>query len=67
MRKEKSSLLIGIITVRITLNQSFKFALNRFAVPDEISGIVSFLVDSERASYVTGENYVIAGGSTSRL
>ena len=49
------------------LNRILKFALNRFAVPDEISGIVSFLVDSNRASYVTGENYVIAGGATSRL
>ena len=53
----------GLVPILI----NFKFALNRFAEPHEISGIVSFLADSERASYVTGENYVIAGGANSRL
>ena len=50
-----------------TASDQSKFALNRFAEPHEISGIVSFLCDSERASYITGENYVIAGGANSRL
>eukprot|EP00088_Acartia_fossae_P059717 TRINITY_DN7117_c0_g1_i1.p1 TRINITY_DN7117_c0_g1~~TRINITY_DN7117_c0_g1_i1.p1 ORF type:complete len:291 (-),score=62.37 TRINITY_DN7117_c0_g1_i1:324-1157(-) len=40
--------------------------MNRFGVPDDIGGIVSFLV-SEDAAYVTGENIVVAGGTQSRL
>ncbi|KAG8176364.1 hypothetical protein JTE90_020762 [Oedothorax gibbosus] len=40
--------------------------LRRVGKPDECAGIVSFLC-SEDASYVTGENFVVAGGYYSRL
>lgn len=40
--------------------------LDRFGRPDEIGGIVSFLA-SEDASYITGENFVVAGGINARL
>ena len=32
-----------------------------------ILGLVSFLCDNERASYITGENYAICGGANIRL
>jgi len=40
--------------------------LKRFAEPDDCSGIVSFLA-SDEATYITGENFVVAGGWQSRL
>merc|ERR1712183_657137 len=40
--------------------------LKRFAEPDDCSGIVSFL-SSDEATYITGENFVVAGGWQSRL
>ncbi|CAB4059471.1 DHRS4 [Lepeophtheirus salmonis] len=40
--------------------------LKRFAVPDEISGIVAFLA-SKDASYMTGETIVASGGMPSRI
>ncbi|CAG9837124.1 unnamed protein product [Diabrotica balteata] len=40
--------------------------MRRFGQPKEISGIVAYLA-SDDASYVTGENFVIAGGMSSRL
>ncbi|CAG7821481.1 unnamed protein product [Allacma fusca] len=40
--------------------------LRRVGNPDEIGGIVSFLC-SDDASYITGENIVVAGGMPSRL
>lgn len=40
--------------------------LNRFAQPSEMGGIVSFLV-SDEASYITGENILLAGGTHARL
>lgn len=35
--------------------------LGRFGMPDEVSGLVSFLI-SERASYITGASIDVAGG-----
>merc|ERR1712037_111076 len=46
---------------------SQQFALKRFAVPDEMSGIVAFLADDERASYITGESYTVSGGGNFRI
>lgn len=40
--------------------------LQRFAESDDCSGIVSFLA-SDEARYITGENFVVAGGMQSRL
>lgn len=40
--------------------------MNRVGQPDEIAGLVSFLV-SKDASYITGESFVAAGGYFSRL
>ncbi|XP_064598699.1 dehydrogenase/reductase SDR family member 4-like isoform X2 [Liolophura sinensis] len=40
--------------------------LGRFGKPEECAGIVSFLA-SDDASYITGEGFIIAGGTTSRL
>jgi len=40
--------------------------LGRFGRPEEMGGIVSFLV-SDEASYLTGENIVLAGGMNARL
>lgn len=40
--------------------------MNRLGQPNEISGVVAFLV-SEDASYITGEILVAAGGTHSRL
>ncbi|XP_063951325.1 dehydrogenase/reductase SDR family member 4-like [Lytechinus pictus] len=51
--------------------ESTKLALSqipmkRAGTPDEIAGIVSFLA-SDDASYITGENMLVAGGSPSKL
>ena len=35
--------------------------LGRFGLPDEVSGLVSFLL-SDRASYITGASIDVAGG-----
>ncbi|KAF2899501.1 hypothetical protein ILUMI_06673 [Ignelater luminosus] len=40
--------------------------MNRFGVPEDISGIVAFLA-SEDARYITGETIIAAGGMSSRL
>ena len=34
--------------------------------PDECAGIVSFLC-SDDASYITGENFIVAGGMSARI
>ena len=44
-----------------------QFAMGRFGEPHEISGMVSFLSDSSRASYITGESFSICGGGNFRL
>ena len=44
-----------------------QFAMQRYAEPREISGVISFLSDNERASYVTGEAYNVCGGGNFRL
>lgn len=41
-------------------------ALGRVGEPDEVAGVVAFLV-SDDASYVTGETICAAGGMPSRL
>lgn len=41
-------------------------AMKRVGVPDEIGGVVAFLV-SDRASYITGETIVVGGGVMSKL
>ena len=43
-----------------------KIPLGRLGVPEDCSGVVSFLV-SQDAAYVTGETIVIAGGTHARL
>uniref|UniRef100_A0A2L2Y3S8 Dehydrogenase/reductase SDR family member 4 n=2 Tax=Parasteatoda tepidariorum TaxID=114398 RepID=A0A2L2Y3S8_PARTP len=40
--------------------------MKRCGEPDEIAGMVSFLCSND-ASYITGENFVVAGGYFSRL
>ncbi|CAB3992828.1 dehydrogenase reductase SDR family member 4-like [Paramuricea clavata] len=41
-------------------------ALKRIGTPEECAGLVSFL-SSDDASYITGENIVVSGGTPSRL
>jgi dehydrogenase/reductase SDR family protein 4 len=41
-------------------------SVSRFGVPEDCSGLVSFLA-SDDAAYVTGENIVVSGGMHSRL
>ncbi len=48
-----------------TLNFKLWFVY-RFAEAEEMGGVVSFLV-SEDASYITGENFLVAGGMNARL
>jgi dehydrogenase/reductase SDR family protein 4 len=43
-----------------------KIPLGRLGVPDDMSGVVSFMV-SEDAAYMTGENIIVTGGLPSRL
>ncbi|KAM7356830.1 dehydrogenase/reductase SDR family member 4-like [Cochliomyia hominivorax] len=43
-----------------------KIPMNRLGMPDEMAGVVSFLV-SDDASYITGETIVASGGMTGRL
>ncbi|KAA0184646.1 hypothetical protein HAZT_HAZT001760 [Hyalella azteca] len=40
--------------------------LGRFGEPDDVAGMAAFLASAD-ASYVTGENFVVAGGMPSRL
>ncbi len=40
-----------------------KIPLNRFGSPDEFADVVTFLC-SERASYITGVNLIVDGGSS---
>ena len=47
-------------------NFNLSFFENRFAVPNDIGGVVAFLC-SDDASYITGEGIVPAGGFYSRL
>lgn len=43
-----------------------RIPLRRLGMPDEISGVVAFLV-SDDASYITGETIVASGGMAGRL
>ncbi|KAF7268977.1 dehydrogenase/reductase SDR family member 4-like [Rhynchophorus ferrugineus] len=43
-----------------------KIPMNRFGQPHEVGGCAAFLA-SDDASYITGENIVVAGGMASRL
>ncbi|XP_023303380.2 dehydrogenase/reductase SDR family member 4 [Lucilia cuprina] len=43
-----------------------KIPLNRLGMPEEMAGVVSFLV-SDDASYITGETIVASGGMSGRL
>lgn len=45
---------------------SFLFFVHRVGQSPEIAGVVAFLV-SDDASYLVGENIVVAGGMLSRL
>lgn len=45
---------------------SFYPVMKRFGETNECAGVVAFLV-SQDASYITGENIVVAGGEFSRL
>ncbi|MCL4136725.1 UNVERIFIED_CONTAM: hypothetical protein GTU68_064241 [Idotea baltica] len=66
----------GIIKTRFSqpVSRTFKICFrseclvfpSRFGEPDDISGLVAFLC-SDDASYITGENFVAAGGMSSRL
>ena len=49
--------------MRPILNQT---DLKRIAEPEEISGMLLFLCSHE-ASYITGENFAVAGGGITRL
>jgi NAD(P)-dependent dehydrogenase (short-subunit alcohol dehydrogenase family) len=40
--------------------------VRRFAEAAEMGGLVSFLA-SDEASYITGENFLVAGGMNARL
>jgi len=46
---------------------SAQFAMGRVAEPWEMGGMISFLSDNNRASYITGENYTVCGGGNFRL
>lgn len=48
------------------LERYFRIPLGRIGQPEDISGLVTFLV-SDKASYITGETIVAAGGLTSKL
>lgn len=43
-----------------------KIPLGRLGMPDEMAGVVSFLV-SDDASYITGETILATGGMSGRL
>merc|ERR1712002_1041297 len=58
--------LLGLTKVLANELARDEITLKRFAEPDDCSGIVSFLA-SDEATYITGENFVVAGGWQSRL
>lgn len=43
-----------------------RIPMRRLGMPEEMAGIVAFLV-SDDASYITGESIVAAGGMSARL
>lgn len=51
---------------RDKLEGYFRIPLRRIGQPEDISGLVTFLV-SDKASYITGETIVAAGGLSSKL
>lgn len=50
----------------VKLSNFFHVPLKRIGLPEDIGGVVAFLV-SEDASYITGETIVVAGGARSKL
>ena len=41
--------------------------LGRVGTPDDVADAVAFLVDNERAGYMTGQELVVDGGALARL
>jgi 3-oxoacyl-[acyl-carrier protein] reductase len=52
---------IGVSTEEFAASAAAALPLRRFGVPDDIAGVISFLV-SEDASYITGQNIYVDGG-----
>lgn len=64
--KGKTSLAEGAISDQSRANKLFHIPLRRIGAPEDVAGVVSFLV-SKHAGYITGETIVMAGGAMSKL
>ena len=68
-----NSICPGVVKTKfagaLTEQDEFKeqIAMGRYAEPWEMGGMISFLSDNNRASYITGENYTVCGGGNFRL
>ena len=49
---------------KFVTNYINKVPLNRMAEPEDISPLISFML-SKKASYITGQNFIVDGGYTS--